>query len=112
MHPSQRPILVPAPEIIVDRAFRRQIPRDIPPLTAGAQDIHQTVHHLTDVDRALVASGFARRDQRLDHCPFLVRQVVAVAQARAVMVNASLGGPHWTPRKSDTDQDSKYHVAG
>ena len=47
MHPLQRAVISPKIEIAVDRAFRWQIFRDRAPLTAGRENVHEAVHHLT-----------------------------------------------------------------
>src|ERR1700688_4434193 len=39
-------VICPQIEIVVDRAFRRQVFRNRAPLTAGRENVHQAVHHL------------------------------------------------------------------
>ena len=72
-------VIVPAPEIVVQRASRRQILGDCRPLAACAEDIHQTVDDLALVDSPLVAAALGTRDQGPDHAPFSVRQIAGVA---------------------------------
>src|SRR3954452_11931038 len=42
----ERAVVLPAAEVVVHRAARGQVLRDRAPLAAGAQHIHQPVHHL------------------------------------------------------------------
>src|SRR5690348_1267015 len=62
MDALERAVIAPAIEVVVHRAFRGQVLRQSAPLAAGAQDIHQTVHDLTDVDGPPVAAALGRRD--------------------------------------------------
>src|SRR6202040_1427819 len=41
----QRAVICPQIEVVVDRASRRQVFRDRGPLTAGRENVHETVHH-------------------------------------------------------------------
>jgi hypothetical protein len=84
---------VPAPqiEIVIQRRARWQVFRNRPPLAAGAQDVHQPVDNLAQLDRALVAAALGRRNAGLDQSPFVVAQVTRIAQAAAVIACAVLG---------------------
>ena len=62
----QGAIIGPQLEIVVDRAFRRQIFRDRAPLVAGRQNVHEAIHHLTHDHRALVSAALAGGDQRFE----------------------------------------------
>ena len=62
---GQRPVVVPALKIVVQRAARRQIARNVAPLTARAQNIHDAVQYLPDVDLAPSAATLGGRDQVL-----------------------------------------------
>jgi hypothetical protein len=62
----QRPIVVPAIEIAMDRATRRMIPRDVTPLAPSAKDVHDTIDNFTDIHRPFVVASFGRGDQRRD----------------------------------------------
>src|SRR6202035_2056285 len=53
---SQRAVIGPQIEVAVDRAFRRQVFRDRTPLTAGRENVHETVHHLPHDHRTLAAA--------------------------------------------------------
>src|SRR6185437_2144895 len=108
----QRSIVTPSIEVIMDRAFGRQVLRDVPPLAARAEDIHKTVHDLADVHRTLVAARFGGRKQRLDLRPFFVRQIMRVASPATVVSKAGLICPHRAPRKSVPSIDSHATRAG
>src|SRR5271157_1673031 len=84
----QRSIPAPAIEIVVYCAARGQILGDCAPLAAGAEDVHQAVDHLAQVDRALIATRFGRWDQRSDLRPFFRPYV---APAIALDVRSRLG---------------------
>src|SRR5262249_42978253 len=91
MDPIQRPIAMPPRKIVMQRAARRKVFWDVPPLAAGAQDVHHAVHDGPHVDPPLTAAASRRRDQRLDICPFVISQVIAVV-LRPVLVR-----PQWKP---------------
>src|SRR3954469_16207726 len=63
MDEIERAIPTPQVEIIVQGRAWRQVFREGPPLTAGRENVHEAVHHLTHDHRALVAAPLARRDQ-------------------------------------------------
>src|SRR5580700_3481269 len=90
---------VPAPqiEIIVERRARRQVLGDRPPLTAGAQDIHQAVDNLAYDDMTPVAAALGWPNERLHQRPFLVRQIARIAQPASVIASAILSRPHRRP---------------
>src|SRR4051812_49525648 len=90
---------VPAPELEVvgHRRARRQVLGDSPPLAACAEDVHQPVHHLAHVHRALVAAPFARPDERLHMAPFLIRQIARIPQFAAVVPRTVLDRPNRRP---------------
>src|SRR5271157_4801031 len=92
---------VPAPqvEIIVERRARRQVLGDRPPLTPGAQDIHQAVDNLAHDDMTPVAAAPGRRNERLHQRPFLVRQIARIAQPASVIASPTLARPHRRPPK-------------
>src|SRR5580658_8169468 len=96
----QRPVVAPAVEIAVNCAPWRKILWDVTPLATRAEDIHQTVHHFPDVDRAFVAATFGWRNQGLDLGPLLIRQVMGVAHTATVVSETGLICPHWAPRES------------
>src|SRR5439155_6132698 len=56
----ERAVATPQDQIVMHRAFGRQVLGQRAPLAARAQDIHNPVHHFPDVNRALVAARFGR----------------------------------------------------
>ena len=94
----QRAIVVPKVQIVVQRALRRQILRDIPPLAAGAEHIHDPVDELAFVLLPLASATFGRRDQWRDERPLVIGQIARVAQLAAVVSGAGRGRPHDGPR--------------
>ena len=94
MDAVQRPVVIPAAEIIVHRAAGRQVFRQRRPLTAGAQDVHYPVHHCPHIDRSLVATLRRRRDQWADQRLLLVGQIARVAQLASVISKPVLQRPH------------------
>src|ERR1700751_6123722 len=92
--PLQCAVIGPQIEIVVDRAFRRQVFRDRAPLTAGRENVHEAVHYLPHDHRALATASLARRDQRFDQSPFVVGQIARIAQLAAVVTGAVLARPH------------------
>ena len=87
-------VIRPQIEVVVDRAFRRQVFRDRAPLTAGRENVHEAVHHLPHDHRALAAASLARRDQRFNQPPFVVGQIARISQLAAVVTGAVLARPH------------------
>src|SRR5450755_4558129 len=81
----------------MQRAARREVFWDIPPLAAGAQDIHHAVHGGSHVRPPLTAAAFSRRDQRLDICPFVISQVARISQVIAVVLRPVLVRPQCNP---------------
>jgi hypothetical protein len=73
--PSQRKY-----KIVMDRALWRNVLGQCAPLTTRAQDVHDPVHHLPDINRSFVAARFGGRDQRRNMRPFLVRQITRISQ--------------------------------
>lgn len=94
MDPLERAVPFPALKVAKQRAARRKILRDRPPLTPCAEDIEQSVDDLTDIDPALVSAALRGRNQRRDHCPLLVRQIARVSQLPPVVARPVLLGPH------------------
>jgi hypothetical protein len=47
----------------------------VAPLAASTEEIHYSVHHLADVNRAFVAAGLGRWDRRPDLDPLLVTEI-------------------------------------
>jgi len=96
----QGSIMVPALKVAMHGAARRQVFRQGPPLTGGAENIQNAVQHVTDHDLALAASAPGPWDQRFYNLPFSVGQVTGIAQTVAVVLGAVLGRPQEARRKS------------
>src|SRR4051795_8887728 len=94
VQPPQRAVPGPQGQVVVHRAPRRQVLGQGAPLAPGGQDVEDAVQDLAHVHRALAAAALRRRDEGLDQCPFLVRQVARVAQSRTVVDLPLLHGPH------------------
>ena len=60
MNAIQHAVAVPPNEVVVDRAARRKIFRKVPPLAAGAQDIHDPVHDRAHVGSPLAAAALGQ----------------------------------------------------
>jgi len=85
MDAIQRSVIPPKVKIFEQRAARRQILGDRPPLTAGAQNVHQAVHHFTDINTTLAAPSFGRWYQWRNMRPFIIRHVARVAKLAAII---------------------------
>src|SRR3954447_11585306 len=90
----ERAVVVPSVEGVVQGAARRQVLGDRGPLAARAQDIHEAVDHLAQVDPPLVAAALGGRDQWGNQRPFLVAHVTWVAQLAPVVATTVLTRPH------------------
>jgi hypothetical protein len=90
-------VIGPQIEIVVDRAFRRQVCRDCAPLTAGRQNVHKAGHHLAHDHRPFASARLAGRDQRYNQLPFLVGHIARIAQLAAVIARAIHARPHRCP---------------
>jgi len=97
MDPIQRAVANPPRKIVMQRAARRKVFRNIPPLAAGAQDVHHAVHDGPHVRPPLTAAAFSGRDQRLDMGPFVVSQVARISQVIAVVLRPVPVRPQWKP---------------
>ena len=101
MNAIEHAVALPPDEVVVHRATRRKILRNIAPLTTGAQDVHQAVHHRTHVGAALAAARPRRRNERRDNRPLLVREVARVPQMITIVSRSVFLRPHRQPHKSD-----------
>src|SRR5258708_17578650 len=77
----ERAVVCPAAEIVVDRAPRWQVPRHSRPLTAGAQDVHKTIHQVPLDPRALVTTTLVGLVHRPDSSPLRLPQVAPVTHS-------------------------------
>src|ERR1700686_2308511 len=94
MNPLQRAVPTPQVEIVVDRAFRRQVLRQCAPLAPGRQGVEDAVQHLAHIDRALAPAALGGRDQRRDQGPFRIAQIARIAQALAARGKTMFLRPH------------------
>src|SRR5208283_149764 len=94
MDAIERTVVIPAADVIVHSAARRQILWQRSPLTAGAQDIHQPVDDLTHVYGPLVAATLGWRNNQTDQRPFGISEVAGIAQRAAVIPSAVVVRPH------------------
>ena len=97
MNAIQRAIAVPPDEVVVDRAAWRKIFRKVAPLAAGAQDIHDPIHHRAQICSPLAAAAPRWRNERLDKRPLLIRQVARVSQVITIVFRSVLIRPHRRP---------------
>jgi hypothetical protein len=81
----------------MQRAARRKVFWNIPPLAAGAQDLHHAVHDGPHFRPPLAAAASSGRDQRLDIRPFVISQVARISQVIAVVLRPVRVHPHWRP---------------
>ena len=94
MDAIQRSVIVPKLKITEQRAAWWQVLGDRPPLAAGAQDVHQTVHHVSDIDVPLAAAAFGRRDQWRNMSPLIIRHITRVTKPAAIIRASVFYCPH------------------
>jgi hypothetical protein len=94
MDAIERPVIIPAAEVIVHGAARRQVLGQRSPLATRAQDIHQPVDYLSLIDGPLVTTSLGGRDQRPDQSPLLISHITRVTQLAAVIPTAVFVRPH------------------
>jgi hypothetical protein len=97
---AQCSIVVPALKVVVQRASRRQIPGDVTPLTPRAQDVHDAIQHIANVDLTSSATAFGWWDQVLYLRPLVIGQVTRVTELVPVVPVTVFGRPHQAPRES------------
>src|SRR6202140_3805216 len=115
MDPIQRAVANPPRKIVMQRAARRKIFWNIPPLAAGAQDVHHAVHDGPHFGPPLTAPTFGGRNQRLDTCPFVISQVARISQVIAVVLRPVLVRPQckpllesgWAPSNPSDSKESR-----
>src|SRR5580658_8114855 len=97
MNAIQHAIALPPNEVVMDRAARWKILRQVAPLAAGAQDVHDAVHYRTHVLLALASARLRRRNERFDQRPLVIRQVARIAQMITIVFGSVLVRPHRQP---------------
>ena len=100
MDAPQRAISLPQVEIIMQRAARRQVLRDRPPLAAGAEDGHQPVDHRAHVDRPLAAAALRRAGSAAPPATLPRRSDLSGRAACCGLTVAVLRRPHQRPPRS------------
>ena len=90
MDPIQRAVAMPPRKIVMQRAARRKVFWDVPPL-------HNAVHDGPHVGPPLTAATSGGRDQRLDMRPLVISQVARISQVIAVVLRPVLVRPQWRP---------------
>src|SRR5271168_3210000 len=97
MNAIQHAIALPPNEVVMDRAARWKILRQVAPLAAGAQDVHDAVHHRAHVHRPLASARLRRRNKRFDQRPLVIRQIARIAQMITIVFGSVLVSPHRQP---------------
>src|SRR4051794_41675059 len=97
---SQRAVTLPAHEVVMHGAARRQVLGQGAPLAARAQDVEHGVEHLAHINPALPPRP-ALRDvyEGAGQVPFGVGHVTRITQALAVVGTAGLRPP---PRRASS----------
>ncbi len=93
----QKPSPLPQHEIVMHRAFGRQVLGQRRTLAARPKNIEDPVEHLAEVHVAWPTATTRRRNQRLDQQPFRIRQIARVTRAAAVGGSSVFRRPHRAP---------------
>jgi hypothetical protein len=94
MDTLKRAVLVPQHEIMVCRAFWRQILRQGFPLAASREHVEDGVEHFADIDIARPTTALGGRDHRRKHNPLRVSQITWITKAAPVSVSPMFRLPH------------------
>ena len=97
MNSVEHAVARPFPEIIVNRRPRREVLRQLTPLTPRAQYIAHRVHDFAHIGFALPAAAARTGDQRFDQPPFRIGQIAWVTLFTRRMLDTSLFCPHGNP---------------
>src|SRR4051812_40267616 len=81
MHRLPVTVLAPLPEVVVDGALGRELPRQEGPLTASAQHVEDGIDHFPHLGGARAAARLGGRDQFPDLLPLGIGQVAGVSLA-------------------------------
>jgi hypothetical protein len=98
MDSIQRAIANPPRKIVMQRAARRKVFWNRPPLAASAQDVHHAVHDGPHIGPPLTAAASGGRDQRPDMRPFVIGQITRISQVIAVVFRPVLVPMEAPPR--------------
>src|SRR5690606_28840754 len=94
------PGLDPRPEVAVDGAARREVPREHPPLAARLKQVEDRIHHPPQAGRPRPSASPCRGQQRRDQRPLPIRDVACISPARAHVVAPGGRRPrHPIPRR-------------
>ena len=106
--PIQRAIPLPALKITKQRAARRKVLWNGPPLAPSTENIKQTINKTAFIHMAPVTAALRPRDQRRKHRPFLIRQIARVAQTTTFIPCTIFRMPHANaPRESIQERESQ-----
>jgi hypothetical protein len=94
MDAFERAVPSPKIEIVEQRAARRQILRHVAPLATCAQNVHQPVDDLAQIDRALATAALGWRNQRRNMLPFGIGDIAGITQLVAGVFRTIPGGPN------------------
>src|ERR1700734_562601 len=86
---AARPLI----KITLDGRPRREIPRQLPPLTTGRGHVQHRVHNRAQIALSWPTDQSTRRHQRLNQLPLRFRQVACVTQSVPHIVRSSDFGP-------------------
>jgi len=78
-HFGERAVPQPQAQVLIQHAASGQILRHRAPLVASAEQIHQPVHHLPQIDRPSAPAPLARRDQAFNEAPPRIGQITRMA---------------------------------
>src|SRR4051794_41403438 len=113
---SQRAVTLPAHEVVMHGAARRQVLGQGAPLAARAQDVEHGVEHLAHINPALPPRP-ALRDvyEGAGQVPFGVGHVTRITQALAVVGTAGVGlspppGPPTDKARPETQTPPPPHI--
>ena len=90
----QRAVPIPQLEIMVHRAFRRQIPGQRLPLAASPQQIEKAVENLAHVDPPRPAAASCRWDHRRHQSPFFISEITRITQTLTPCRSTMFRCPH------------------
>ena len=102
----QRAVPIPQLEIMVHRAFRRQILGQRLPLAAGPQQVKKAVENLAHVDVPRPAATSCRRNRRRHQSPFFIGETTCITQTLTPCRSTMFRCPHRRslPQRISADQ--------
>ena len=102
----QRAVPIPQFEIMVHRAFRRQILGQRLPLPSGPQQIEKAVDNLAHVDVPWPTATSCRRNHRRHQAPFFIGEITRITQTLTPCRSTMFRCPHRRslPQRISADQ--------